>query len=398
MRATEFTIGAPARARCPASCRRPRPTPTRSSIRSTRPTSSARPTCGSPSRSSPTSTTSSNFPAGTPVPPGYYDRAAGQWVAAPGRRRHQDRRRSGGARRQIGGRRWRSTTPSAAKLATLYAPGKTLWRVAVTHFTPWDYNYPYGPPDGAGPPGEGGPNGPDPRQRRATPAARSSAARPDARRADGDLGTPFTLALLVRSRARPAQRAAARHPADPGEPAGGDGRVDLSVEVAGVDDHQAFDRGANLNDDVHLGRQGRLRAPDPGPSAGRREDQLRLPGGLPRAGRVRRLLRRRSAAPCCPPTDAPGDLGRPAVDGLVGGLHAPPRPRPAGASTSTTPTIRSGSTLYVGDGSKRCADGQNFDVIPRRRRAAREGASGNAPEGMATTPDGARSVAEPART
>ncbi len=45
-----------------------------------------------------------------------------------------------------------------AKLATLYPAGKELWRVEVTHFTPWDYNHPYGPADGAGPPGPG--NGP----------------------------------------------------------------------------------------------------------------------------------------------------------------------------------------------------------------------------------------------
>ncbi len=34
------------------------------------------------------------------------------------------------------------------KVLALYAPGTELWRVEVTHFTPWDYNYPYGPPDG----------------------------------------------------------------------------------------------------------------------------------------------------------------------------------------------------------------------------------------------------------
>jgi len=30
-----------------------------------------------------------------------------------------------------------------------YAPGATFWRVAITHFSPWDCNWPYGPPDGA---------------------------------------------------------------------------------------------------------------------------------------------------------------------------------------------------------------------------------------------------------
>jgi len=30
-----------------------------------------------------------------------------------------------------------------------YAPDATFWRVAITHFSPWDCNWPYGPPDGA---------------------------------------------------------------------------------------------------------------------------------------------------------------------------------------------------------------------------------------------------------
>jgi RHS repeat-associated protein len=33
-----------------------------------------------------------------------------------------------------------------------YAPGSTFWRVSVTHFSPWDCNWPYGPPDDATPP------------------------------------------------------------------------------------------------------------------------------------------------------------------------------------------------------------------------------------------------------
>jgi hypothetical protein len=39
-----------------------------------------------------------------------------------------------------------------AQLATLYPVGKSLWRVPITHFTPWDYNWPYVPPDDAEPP------------------------------------------------------------------------------------------------------------------------------------------------------------------------------------------------------------------------------------------------------
>src|SRR3989304_5500587 len=35
-------------------------------------------------------------------------------------------------------------------------PGATFWRVAVTHFTPWDCNWPYGPPLDAAPPNAAG--------------------------------------------------------------------------------------------------------------------------------------------------------------------------------------------------------------------------------------------------
>jgi hypothetical protein len=34
-------------------------------------------------------------------------------------------------------------------MAGRYAPGASLWRVRVTHFTPWDCNWPYGLPSGA---------------------------------------------------------------------------------------------------------------------------------------------------------------------------------------------------------------------------------------------------------
>ncbi|MFY0575512.1 hypothetical protein ACN28S_15115 [Cystobacter fuscus] len=48
------------------------------------------------------------------------------------------------------------------QLASLYPEGKTLWRVLVSHFTPWDYNWPYGPPLGAKGPKNAAPqNGPE---------------------------------------------------------------------------------------------------------------------------------------------------------------------------------------------------------------------------------------------
>jgi YD repeat-containing protein len=41
------------------------------------------------------------------------------------------------------------TTAERQQLAALYQSGQSLWRVPLTHFTPWDCNWPFGPPDDA---------------------------------------------------------------------------------------------------------------------------------------------------------------------------------------------------------------------------------------------------------
>jgi RHS repeat-associated protein len=43
-------------------------------------------------------------------------------------------------------------TVERRQLATEYAPGQSLWRVEVSHFSPYDCNWPYSPPDDATPP------------------------------------------------------------------------------------------------------------------------------------------------------------------------------------------------------------------------------------------------------
>jgi RHS repeat-associated protein len=100
------------------------------------------------------------FPAGVLVPVGYYDRSRGQWIGIPNGRVVRLLSNTGGqASLDIDGDG--TADPAAAlaalgitdaelrQLATLYQPGQTLWRVALTHFTPWDCNWPYGPPPGA---------------------------------------------------------------------------------------------------------------------------------------------------------------------------------------------------------------------------------------------------------
>ncbi|EYF00808.1 NHL domain-containing protein [Chondromyces apiculatus] len=101
-----------------------------------------------------------DFPAGTVVPMGYYDRARAAWVPSDNGRvvRILDIT-SGLATLDTDGNGAPDdsatldllgiTTDEQAKLAELYPPGHSLWRVPVQHFTPWDCNWPYGFPEDA---------------------------------------------------------------------------------------------------------------------------------------------------------------------------------------------------------------------------------------------------------
>ena len=106
------------------------------------------------------------FEAGSLVPAAYYDEAQGAWVPSE----------NGVVIKRIGAGidvtgddtadapasaamlKWGIDAQEVAKLAAEYPAGKSLWRVAVKHFTPWDYNWPYGckgecdPPDEDPPP------------------------------------------------------------------------------------------------------------------------------------------------------------------------------------------------------------------------------------------------------
>jgi len=109
------------------------------------------------------------FPVGGAVPTGYYDRQKGQWIASDNGRVIQILGITGGlANIDTNG----DGTPDDAatlaalnitdterqRLAILYPQTpKQLWRVPMTHFTPWDCNWPYGPPLDAEPPKQGPP-------------------------------------------------------------------------------------------------------------------------------------------------------------------------------------------------------------------------------------------------
>lgn len=109
------------------------------------------------------------FPAGTAVPAGFYDYAQGRWVSAPNGRVIDVVGITGGmADLDVTGDGNADTGAALAdlgiddaertKLATLYTPGTSLWRVLVDHFSPWDYNWPFGFPNDATPPADSGAN------------------------------------------------------------------------------------------------------------------------------------------------------------------------------------------------------------------------------------------------
>jgi RHS repeat-associated protein len=112
------------------------------------------------------------FPVGSAVPSGYYDRDRGQWIAAENGRVVKlldvvngsallDTDGDGNADDDATLAALGVSVAERAQLARLYAPGQALWRVPVAHFSPSDYNWPWGPPDGAKAPSQTEPFNPD---------------------------------------------------------------------------------------------------------------------------------------------------------------------------------------------------------------------------------------------
>lgn len=106
------------------------------------------------------------FPTGTIVPSGYYDRQKAVWIAAENGRVVKIVDIVGGAANLdtdgdglidngdvvTATMDLTITLAERQNLATLYQAGQTLWRVPIPHFTPWDFNWPYGAPDDASTP------------------------------------------------------------------------------------------------------------------------------------------------------------------------------------------------------------------------------------------------------
>ena len=100
------------------------------------------------------------FPIGSAVPTAYYDRQKGQWIPSKNGRvikllsvtggladmdvDGDDAADAGAILTDLG-----ITDDERSRLAVLYTPGQSLWRVPITHFTPFDCNWPYSPPQDA---------------------------------------------------------------------------------------------------------------------------------------------------------------------------------------------------------------------------------------------------------
>ncbi len=101
-----------------------------------------------------------DLPVGEIVPSGYYDRRAGQWVpSSNGRAVRVVGESAGLALLDVTGDGIADsdatlttlgiTDVERAEVAALYDPGRSLWRVPVAHFSPWDWNLGWGA-DGEG--------------------------------------------------------------------------------------------------------------------------------------------------------------------------------------------------------------------------------------------------------
>ncbi|MGX2029945.1 PKD domain-containing protein [Methylocaldum gracile] len=194
-----------------------------------------------------------NFPVGEIVPAGWYDRSRGAWISSDNGRVIKVLSVAGGlvdldtdgdgqpddveTLSDLG-----ITPEEQAQLAALYAPGKSLWRVPVTHFTPWDFNWPYGPPaDATVPPPPDDTQDPPPDKD--SDDCNGCSINPQAQTVGEELpitGTPYTLHYL--SRRAPGykpDRVTAIRLSGADIPASLQG-IELSVAVAGQTFTQSF--------------------------------------------------------------------------------------------------------------------------------------------------------------
>ena len=197
------------------------------------------------------------FDVGTPVPLGYYDRERAAWVPSESGvvlaivdeldglaaldLDGDDVSESEDALAAAG-----ISVEERAELAALYEPGQTLWRAPITHFTPWDCNWPFGPPFDAIFPDDDFFRDPDHER----PCTRAGSVIQCERQSLGQLvDVPATHVTLAyhghRKRGWQADHELAFQLSGTNLPASAKGVV-LEVEIAGQRHEQRFDAAANL--------------------------------------------------------------------------------------------------------------------------------------------------------
>src|SRR5690606_37699190 len=104
-----------------------------------------------------------DFPVGAVVPTGSYARSEQLWLAEPSGkvveilsvdndRAALDIDDDGEADSSEAQAELVIQAPELTELAELYAAGQSLWRVSMAHFSQWDHNWPFAPPEDAEPP------------------------------------------------------------------------------------------------------------------------------------------------------------------------------------------------------------------------------------------------------
>ncbi len=200
------------------------------------------------------------FPVGGIVPMGWYDREKAAWIPSDNGAvvkvlsitnglADLDTSGSGQAADAAALAALGITEAERAQLASLYTPGKSYWRVPVEHFTPWDCNWPYGPPEDAIPPPPDKPekdDHEDPDDPTECPGCVIEAENQVLGESIPIAGTPYTL--NYRSNRVPgfvAGRMVEIPVSGPSVP-GSLKRIELTISVAGQVHHRTFAAASNL--------------------------------------------------------------------------------------------------------------------------------------------------------
>jgi RHS repeat-associated protein len=194
-----------------------------------------------------------HFPVGIAVPAGYYDRQRSAWVASDSGRVIAVVGASGGLAEIDGDGDGLADDPAAlgmgdaelAALAARYPVGQQLWRVAIPHLTPWDYNWPFAPPADAIAPNGGQPHADKPED---NPCTRAGSIIECQNQTLGEaldvVGTPYQLRYTSERAPGHAASSALRIPLSGATIPPSLKRIELDVEIAGRLIHETYSSAA----------------------------------------------------------------------------------------------------------------------------------------------------------